>query len=345
MRRKELTHPELSRRAEYSEIRIFTRDTSSDNCVLLSKLPKVTFAVGATDDEDALRAGLSGIDLVFCNVNSFAVGIKNEIYWGIRIFELCVQAGVKHFIWSSLDNYMFDVKYDESLRAGHYWGKAHVEQWLYSIPQREDSTRWSILTTGPYIEGFWERFCPKKDPTDDKTYLFQIPLKDGAIPFVHLEDLGPQVHWLFSNISQSAGLNLKVAVAHVSLPEIAAAFTKVTGKPARAENIPMDEYWKVGTFANLADKKLGYEPPGVEDKTLLTYRQNFTHWFQLYQRSGANKGILRRDYELLDKLFPNRVKSLEEWMRKVGYTGEYKPVLKSRGHAKAAGTQGAGHKM
>jgi hypothetical protein len=27
---------------------------------------------------------------------------------------------------------------------------------------------------------------------------------------------------------------------------------------------------------------------------------------------------------------PDRIKSLEEWMRKVGYTGEYKSVLKDR---------------
>src|ERR1700761_9474733 len=113
---------------------------------------------------------------------------------------------------------MFDTKYDDSFRAGHYYGKDHVEQWLYSIPQREDGTRWSIFTTGPYIEGLSERFCPKRDP--DGTYVFQMPLGDGAIPFVHLEDFGPYVHWMFSNIEQSAGLNLKVAVEHIPLDHI-----------------------------------------------------------------------------------------------------------------------------
>ncbi len=222
---------------------------------------------------------------------------------------------------------MFDTKFDKSLRVGHYYGKAQVEQWLYSIPQREDSTRWSILTTGPYVEMLWELFCPQKN--GDGRYTFQMPLEDGAIPFVHLDDLGPYVHWIFSHIDQSAGLNLKVAIEHVSLNLIASTFTKVTGKPARADNLTMDEYFKLGGFGPIADTKMGSLLAGHDDKTLLTYRQNFTAWFNLYRQSGGNKGILRRDYACLDKVFPGRVSSLEQWMRKVDYTGEPKPVLKN----------------
>lgn len=112
---------------------MLTRDPDSDNCKLLGKLPKVTLSVGATDDDDDLRRALFGIDLVFCNTNSFILGIKNETYWGIRIYQLAVQAGLKHFIWSSLDNFMLDTNFEESLRVGHYYGKAQVEQWLESI--------------------------------------------------------------------------------------------------------------------------------------------------------------------------------------------------------------------
>jgi hypothetical protein len=250
---------------------------------------------------------------------------------------------VKHFIWSSLDNFMFDTKFDESLRVGHYYGKAHVEQWLYSIPQRDDSTRWSIVTTGPYVEMLSELFCPKKDT--DGTYVFQIPLEPGAIPFVHLDDLGPYVHWIFSHIDQSAGLNLKVAIEHVPLDLIASTFTKVTGKPARAESLNMEDYFRTGGFGSAAEMKLGSQTAGANDTTLLTYRQNFSAWFKLYQRSGGNKGILRRDYGFLDKVLPERVSSLEQWMRKAGYTGEPRPVLKNWGREKPKANNGVGQKI
>lgn len=318
---------ELSRQPIYSEVRVFTRSTGSVNCKELADLPKISFALGSTDNEEDLRKALKGIDSVFCNLNSWILGIKGEIYWGIRIYELCVQSGVKHFIWSSLDNFQNDVDYDETLRVGHYEAKGYVEQWLRSVPLRKNSTRWSILTTGPYIDMLWELFCPRRDP--DGTYVFSMPLDDGAIPFVALDDLGQYVHWILEDIDRSAGMNVKVAIAHVPLKDIPAAFTMVTGKPARAENPGYEEYFATGGFAAVADKKLGYEPAGFTDNTLLTYRQNFTNWFNLYRRCVDNRGVLVRDYGLLDKILPDRINSVQSWMRKVGYTGEHKDVLKS----------------
>lgn len=306
---------------------MLTRDATSENSKLLASLPKVSLSLGRTDDEEALRGAFAGIDLAYVNINSFALGIKNEIYWGIRIYELAVQAKVKHFIWSSLDNFTFDTQYDDALRVGHYYGKAHVEQWLSAIPQREDSTRWSVLTVGPYIEMLFEMLRPRRD--EDGTYVFEAPLDNGSIPFVHLEDLGPYVHWIFSHISQSAGMNLKVAVEHVSYEYLAATFTKVTGKPARYHNVSLDEFFTSSAFAPMSDVKLGAESAG-DDSTLLTYRQNFSAWWRLYQRSGGNKGIIKRDYDSLDKIFPQRVRSVEQWMRKANYTGEMRPVLKNR---------------
>ena len=72
----------------------------------------------------------------------------------------------------------------------------------------------------------------------------------------------------------------------------------------------------------------GYVPAGEDDETLMSYGQNFTAWWTIYQASGGNKGIITRDSEMLDRIFPGRVRSAEEWMRKTGYTGELKPLLK-----------------
>ena len=36
----------------------------------------------------------------------------------------------------------------------------------------------------------------------------------------------------------------------------------------------------------------------------------------MWKNSGGNKGVVRRDYKLLDQIFPGRIKSAEEWFRK-----------------------------
>lgn len=45
--------------------------------------------------------------------------------------------------------------------------------------------------------------------------------------------------------------------------------------------------------------------------------------------------LVKVDYAVLDDILPTRIKTLSEWMKLVGYTGERHPVLKDyRDHAK-----------
>jgi hypothetical protein len=94
------------------------------------------------------------------------------------------------------------------------------------------------------------------------------------------------------------------------------------------ESVSIDEWYANGPQTTRASVKLGAQTAGENDKTLQTYKQNFGAFWRLYQASAGNKGLIRRDYEFLDRIHPNRVRSVEQWMRKVGYTGERKKVLK-----------------
>jgi hypothetical protein len=48
---------------------------------------------------------------------------------------------------------------------------------------------WSVLSTGPYAEMLSKRHRPEKDT--DGTYGFRAPLGGDAVPYIHLDDLGP----------------------------------------------------------------------------------------------------------------------------------------------------------
>lgn len=121
------------------------------------------------------------------------------------------------------------------------------------------------------------------------------------------------------------GLDLEIATAHVGWQELATSFTQVTGKPAVYRPLTEDQYF--GSLGGGA-WKVGHSATDKGDPTLLTFRKNFGGWWQLWKDSGDNKGVVRRDYPFLDEILPSRVKSVEEWMRKVGYTGNRGIVLK-----------------
>ena len=186
----------------------------------------------------------------------------------------------------------------------------------------------SVITTGPYMEQLFENRLPKKDVSG--VYVFTMPLASGAMPFIHLDDIGRYVLWIFSHPKESIGINLKVSTDHVAGIDLVKAFTEVTGKPARFQDVSIEKYSEMGLgFAN-PDFKIGAQTQSPDDPTLISVKQSFSAWWRLYQNSGGNVGLIRTDYALLDRILPDRVRTVAEWMRKVGYEGERWSILKSR---------------
>lgn len=87
-----------------------------------------------------------------------------------------------------------------------------------------------------------ETLSPTKS-ADGQTTLFTFPLGNGAIPFIHLDDFARYTSFILSSRpTEVAGRELRVATTHASGPEIAQAFTRTTGKPARYVDIPIDTW-------------------------------------------------------------------------------------------------------
>jgi hypothetical protein len=68
---------------------------------------------------------------------------------------------------------------------------------------------------------------------------------------------------------------------------------------------------------------------GFDDPTNATATKHFGPWFGIFRDSGGNTGCWQRDYRLLDEIVPKRIRSLQEWMRRVKYDGEAEAILKN----------------
>jgi hypothetical protein len=194
-------------------------------------------------------------------------------------------------------------------------------EYLKSMPTKPMA--WTILSSGPYAEQLWEHIPVKND---EGVYVFARPLgPTGAMPLIPLEDLGKYAKWIFEHPERSAGLNLGVAMAHVTGAEMAAAFEAVTGNKAKYADVPLEK-----ALAHFPKGKIGANAtPGYDDPTLKTAAEHFGPWWNIFRESGGNTGLWSRDYALLDDIMPNRIKSVEEWMRKENYDGKPKPYLKT----------------
>ncbi|KAH6874026.1 hypothetical protein B0T10DRAFT_465904 [Thelonectria olida] len=271
--------------------------------------------VGTFTSEEALRELFRGTWGAFVNIDGFNCGEKTEIYWSIRAYELAIEEGVKFYVYSNLA-YAYKLSgYKPEFRGGHYDAKGRIGDWILS--QNADVSRLhgmqaALFSTGPYMEMAIHAYTPMPPVVEDGVVTWRVPLGDGAVPEVALDDCGYYVKWLFDHPERANGMNLDVAIEHATYTELAEAFQKVTGKPARYVDTSFDDYFATVPIAELPT---AYNAD-AKDPATMKYRDNFTGWWNLWRHSAGNKGLIKKDYKLLDEIHPGRIKTVEEWFRR-----------------------------
>lgn len=120
----------LSALNEY-RLLVITRSLTGRAAQELSKLANIELVESHAPtgyDLDAFLTAAKRSDYAFINTDGFAVGEIAETYWGIRLFEVAREAGIKHFVYSGLDYLGRESLYEADKHyVGHYMGKARVQ--------------------------------------------------------------------------------------------------------------------------------------------------------------------------------------------------------------------------
>jgi NmrA-like family len=297
-------------------VRFLSRDSASRRAMDLLALDNVSILEGSFADEAILREGFRGCDGAFINIDGFNTGEKTETYWAIRSYEIAIEEGIKFFVYGNLDYGLKKSGYDSRFRTGHYDGKGRMGEWiLFQNQANRDRMGAALFTSGPYIDMVISPQTILTPTVEDGIVTWRVPLGNGAVPHVALEDCGFYVRWLFDHPERANGMDLEVAIDHISYADLAAAFEKVTGHPAQYIDTDLDTYWNAPRNKRNADTPAGYNAD-PNDKSTMSFRDNFTGWWNLWKY-----GIVKRDYALLDEIHPNRIRSAEQWFRREDQLG------------------------
>ncbi|KAL5095115.1 hypothetical protein Trisim1_003724 [Trichoderma cf. simile WF8] len=303
---------------------VLTRVLDSEPAKYLATLPGVELVKGSFTDERLLRSLYSTCDGAFVNIDGFNVGEKGETFWAIRAFELALESKtIKFFVYGNLDYTYKKSGYRPEFRTGHYDGKGRVGDWILSHSpslktfNSQENMKIALFTTGPYIDMMLSPgtvITPniETDEAGEAVVTWRAPLGDGACPHVALDDCGHYVLWLFDNYNEADGMNLETSISHIRYEEFATAFNKVTGKKARFVDVDLDTWWKEGPFKHRQENAAGYGTD-VSDPATMTLKQNFDGYWTTWRHSGGNIGVVQRDYALLDRIHPHRIRTVEEW--------------------------------
>jgi len=149
---------------------------------------------------------------------------RHEAALGIEQADAALEAGVKHIIFSGLEN--VDQITKGKKFAPHFTDKALVEEHIRSLP---------VQSSFIYLSFFYTNLIELYPPRlEGETLVFPIYLpRDFRAPFVDPQTAtGPAVLEIFDHPTQYAGKSLPVVGDVIAPSEMVDTFQRVTGKKA-----------------------------------------------------------------------------------------------------------------
>lgn len=186
-----------------------------------AELINIPLSLGHQEDFIKAFHGASG---AFIMTPGIAPPQTHETELGNQLADAAVEAGVRHLIFSSLEN-VNQLTGGEKF-APHFTDKARTEAYIRTLP---------ITSSFIYMAFFYTNLLEFYTPyLDGDTLVFPIYLpKNFKAPFVDpLTATGPAVLEIFDHPGRYAGESLPVIGDIISPQEMVDSFIKVTGKKA-----------------------------------------------------------------------------------------------------------------
>jgi uncharacterized protein YbjT (DUF2867 family) len=165
-----------------------------------------------------------GSDSVFMMTPGIAPPQTHELELGKQLADAALAAGVKHIVFSSLENV-------NRITAGkkfapHFTDKACIEGYIRSLPVKS-----TFIMMAFFFTNLPEFYTPRMEG-EELVFPIYLP-EDFRAPFVDpITATGPAVLEILDHPELYTGKSLPVIGDIISPREMVAAFTRVTGKKA-----------------------------------------------------------------------------------------------------------------
>jgi uncharacterized protein YbjT (DUF2867 family) len=235
-------------------VRALTRDVNSDKASELSKSGAEIVAANV-DDPDSLKSAFAGAYGVFC-VTFFweHFSPEQEKAQAKAMAQAAKHAGVKHVIWSTLedtrkwvplsDNRMPTLQ--EKYKVPHFDAKGEANNFFTEL-----GLPVTLLNTSFYWENFiYFGLGPKKGP--DGKMAITFPMGDKKLPGISAADIGKCAYAIFKSGDKYIGQTIGIAGEHLTGSEMSEAFSEALGVEVAYNDVPADVY-------------RGFEFPGADE--------------------------------------------------------------------------------
>lgn len=228
--------------------RALTRDVNSDKAKALAKLGAEVTAANL-DDVESLAKAFAGAHGVFCLTNFWEHFSPEKEYAQVKAQAMAAkQAGVRHAIWSTLEDTRKWVPLADS-RMPTLMGKYKVPHFDAKGEADQEFVKLGVPTTFLLTSFYWDNMIffgmgPKPGP--DGVLAFSLPMADQKLPGIAAEDIGKCALGIFKRGKEMIGKTVGVAGEHLTGGEMAAIMTRVFGRPVRYNAVTPEQYRSFG---------------------------------------------------------------------------------------------------
>ena len=229
-------------------VRAMTRKPDGDAAQALAALGAEVVA-GDLDDTASLAAALDGVWGVFAVQNSWEAGIEGEEEQGKRIAQLAKDAGVQHFVYTSVGGA------DRKTGIPHFDNKFRVEEKVRSL----GFPSYTVLRPVFFMENF---LSPWYKPAIDEGNLAISMPSDTKLQMIAVADIGKYGRMAFEQHDKMNGKAIELAGDDMTMPRAAEIISKASDKSISFFQVPIEEVRKFSDdFALMFEwfDRMGYD--------------------------------------------------------------------------------------
>jgi uncharacterized protein YbjT (DUF2867 family) len=249
--------------------RALTRDPQSEKAKELARLGAEVVAVDV-DDLESLKRAFQGAYGAYCVTFFWAhFSPDKEKAEAAAMAEAAKQSGLKHVIWSTLEDTRRWVPLSDmrmptlmgSYKVPHFDAKGESNQVFLAL---------GVPTTLLLTSFYWDNFIgfgmgPKKGP--DGKLALTLPMGDKKLPGIAAEDIGKCAYGIFKKGLGLVGQTVAIAGEHLTGAQMAGALSRALGQEVRYNSVPPEVY-----------RGLGF--PGAEDLgNMFQFKRDFEEYF------------------------------------------------------------------
>ena len=229
-------------------VRALTRDVDSDKAKELATLGAEVVAADI-DDASSLQRAFEGAYGAYCVTFFFAhFTPEREMVEAAAMARAAKQAGMNHVIWSTLEDTRKWVPLSDD-RMPTLMGRYKVPQFDAKGAANNAFRQFRVPTTFLLTSFYWENLlsfemCPKRGT--DGNLALTLPLGEQKLPGIAAEDIGKCAYGIFRKGFEFLGRTVGIAGDHLTGRQMAAAFTKVLGQQVRYNDVPPEDFRKLG---------------------------------------------------------------------------------------------------